>query len=161
MRDAPRSDRGGAVIRAWRVLGSEQRVAAVGAVLLFVSTFGPFSFVELAEMLIAVGVLFLLWNRVEGREFHLPFGDGTVIAAAGIWSGVLIAIRLFDRPFGQGLLSLACAALLFVAGTRERAKRPADDLPTEQLADLGRPHAERQPHGGESGDRGGDLEARG
>ena len=48
---------------AWRVLGSEQRVAAVGSLLLIVSTFGPFSWVEVAEILIAVGVLFLLKRR--------------------------------------------------------------------------------------------------
>ena len=33
-------------LRGWRRLNFEQRVAAVGAVLLIVSTFGPFSFVE-------------------------------------------------------------------------------------------------------------------
>ena len=31
---------------AWRVWNFEQRMAAVGALLLIVSTFGPFSFVE-------------------------------------------------------------------------------------------------------------------
>jgi hypothetical protein len=31
--------------RTWRLLGPEQRVAAVGAVLLAVSTLGPFSWV--------------------------------------------------------------------------------------------------------------------
>ena len=39
--------------------------------------------------------------------------------------------RLFDRPLGQNLLALACASVLFLAGARERAKRPADDLPPE------------------------------
>ena len=119
--------------RAWRVLGSEQRVAAVGSLLLIVSTFGPFSWVEVAEILTAVAVLFLLKRRADGVPFHLPFGDGTVIAAAGIWAGVLILIRLFDRPLGQNLLALACAALIFGAGVRERAKRPMDDIPEETL----------------------------
>ena len=70
--------------QAWRVLGFEQRLAAVGSVLLIVSTFGPFSFVEAAEILTALGVLLLLKRRADGYQFHLPFGDGTVIAAAGI-----------------------------------------------------------------------------
>ena len=70
-----------------RLLNLEQRVAAVAAVLLVVSTFGPFSFVEVAEI--------ARWRWAcsrccargrEGRRFHLPFGDGTVIAAAGIWA---------------------------------------------------------------------------
>jgi hypothetical protein len=119
--------------RAWRVLGPEQRVAAVGSLLLIVSTFGPFTFVEAAEILTALAVLLLLKRRADGWEFHLPFGDGTAIAAAGIWCGVLILIRLFDRPLGQNLLALACAALVLGAGTRERAKRPMDDLPEETL----------------------------
>jgi hypothetical protein len=119
--------------RAWRVLGSEQRVVAVGALLLIASTFGPFSWVEVAEILIAGGVLFLLKRRADGVPFHLPFGDGTVIAAAGIWAGVLILIRLFDRPLGQNLLALACAALIFGTGMRERAKRPMDDIPAETV----------------------------
>jgi hypothetical protein len=119
------------VVRTFRLLGFEQRVAAVGAVLLAISTFGPFSFVELAEILIAAGVLALLRARALGKEFHLPFGDGTVIAAAGAWAAVLIVVRLFDRPLGQNLLALVCAALLVFAGVLERAKRPPDDLPEQ------------------------------
>jgi hypothetical protein len=117
--------------RLFRLLNAEQRAAAVGALLLAVSTFGPFSFVEAAELLIAGGVLALLRARALGKRFHLPFGDGTVIAAAGFWAGALIVVRLFDRPLGQNLLALACAAILVLAGARERAKRPADDLPAE------------------------------
>jgi hypothetical protein len=116
-------------IRAARLLNSEQRAAAAAALLLIVSTFGPFSFVEAGELLLAGGVLALLLARAEGRRFHLPFGDGTVIAAAGIWAGALIVARLFERPLGQNLLAMTCAAILFLAGGRERAKRPADDIP--------------------------------
>jgi hypothetical protein len=117
--------------RAWRLLGFEQRVAAAGSLLLIVSTFGPFTFIEAAEILTALGVLLLLKRRAEGYQFHLPFGDGTAIAAAGAWCGLLILIRLFDRPLGQNLLALACATVVFGAGFRERAKRPMDDLPPE------------------------------
>jgi hypothetical protein len=119
------------LLPAWRLLGFEQRLAAAGSLLLIVSTFGPFTFVEAAEVLTALGVLLLLKRRAEGYQFHLPFGDGTVIAAAGIWCGLLILIRLFDRSLGQNLLALACAAIMFAAGVRERAKRPMDDLPPE------------------------------
>ena len=117
------------VLGTWRRLNFEQRVAGIGALLLVVSTFGPFSFVEAAMVLTALGVLFLLRKRAEGREFHVPFGDGTIIAAAGAWSGLLIVIRLFDRPLGQNLLALVCAAILVVAGIAERRKHPPDDLP--------------------------------
>jgi hypothetical protein len=118
--------------RAWRYLDFEQRVAGVGALLLIVSTFGPFSFVEAAIGLVALAVLLLLKKRADGRKFHLPFGDGAVIMAAGAWSGLLIVIRLFDRSLGQNLLALVCAAILVLAGLRMRLKRPMDDLPQER-----------------------------
>ena len=131
-------------LRAGRLLNFEQRVAAVAALLLVVSTFGPFSFVEVGELLLAGGVLALLLARAEGKRFHLPFGDGTVIAAAGLWAGALIVARLFERPLGQNLLALACAAILFLAGARERAKHPADDVPEDAPGDEP-PIRERRP----------------
>ena len=129
------------VVDTWRRLNFEQRVAGIGALLLVVSTFGPFSFVEAAIVLIGLSVLLLLRKRAQGREFHIPFGDGTMIAVSGVWCGVLILIRLFDRPIGQGLLALACAAILVLAGLRERAKRPMDDLPAEKLPERRRESA--------------------
>jgi hypothetical protein len=122
------------IVGTWRKLNFEQRVAGVGALLLVVSTFGPFSFVEAAIVLTGIGVLVLLRKRAEGREFHVPFGDGAVIAAAGAWSALLILIRLFDRPLGQGLLALVCAAMLILAGLSEHRKRPPDDLPEPDAA---------------------------
>jgi hypothetical protein len=123
------------VVGTWRRLNFEQRVAGIGALLLVVSTFGPFSFVEAAMVLTGLGILFLLHKRAEGREFHVPFGDGSVIAAAGAWAGLLIVIRLFDRPLGQNLLALVCAAILVVAGIAERRKHPPDDLPQPDAED--------------------------
>jgi hypothetical protein len=120
--------------RAWRYLDFEQRAAGVGALLLIVSTFGPYSFVEAAIDLVALAVLLLLKKRADGRSFHLPFGDGAVIMAAGAWSALLIVIRLFDRPLGQNLLALVCAAILVLAGLRMRLRRPIDDLPQERAA---------------------------
>src|SRR5256714_8951846 len=139
MADAARSERPPTRQRlslgeTWHRLNVEQRVAAVGALLLIVSTLGPFSFVEAAIVLIGASVLLLLRRRSEGREFHIPFGDGAVIAATGFWAAILILVRLFSRPLGQGLLALVCAAILVLAGIREHAKRPADDLPEEARA---------------------------
>jgi hypothetical protein len=135
------------LLRTFRLLGFEQRMAAVGAVLLAISTFGPFSFVELAEIAVALGVLALLRARALGKQFHLPFGDGTVIAAAGIWAALLIVVRLFDRPLGQNLLALVCAAILVFAGALERAKRPADDLPPQASTPPPPPARPRAPAG--------------
>ena len=50
----------------WRRLNLEQRVAAVGALLLIISTLGPFSFVEAAIVLIGASVLLLLRRRRPG-----------------------------------------------------------------------------------------------
>ncbi len=132
MKRRRRSDRRSKGIRQiWRALNIEQRVAAIGAVLLIVSTFGPFSFVEAAVALTGLAVLALLRARGEGRRFHLPLGDGTAILMAALWSALLIVTRLLDRPLGQSVLALGCAVILAAAGLRERTKRPPDDLPPE------------------------------
>jgi hypothetical protein len=149
MADAARSERPPrpklTVAETWRLLNFEQRVAAVGALLLIVSTFGPFSFVEAAIVLVAAAVLLLLRRRAQGRDFHIPFGDGMMIAAAGAWAGLLIVVRLFDRPLGQNLLALVCAAILVLAGLRERAKHPLDDLPPPGSESRRRRSPEREP----------------
>ena len=129
----------------WRRLNFEQRVAAIGAVLLIVSTFGPFSFVEAAMVLTGVAILMLLKERADRRRFHLPFGDGTVIFASGLWAAFLIVVRLFDRPLGQSVLALGCAAIIAGAGARERAKRPPDDVPPPEAPTVRLPGARPPP----------------
>jgi hypothetical protein len=112
------------LVYAWSVLDRDRRLAAVAAVLLFVtmllpwyqqnaivsasktaplvsqnlSAFAVFSFVEAAVLLVAVAVLVLLYARANARTFHLPGGDGGVIFAAGIWAALLLVLRLFDKP---------------------------------------------------------------
>jgi hypothetical protein len=112
--------------RVWASLATEQRIAAACAVALFFTMFLPwytrdttavikgrlqtvdstliawsaFSFVEAAILLVAVGVLVLLFFRGEGRPFHLPGGDGTVIAGAGAWVSLLVFYRLIDNRDG-------------------------------------------------------------
>lgn len=145
MADAGRaaSDAAGGVAESWRRLNTEQRVAAVGALLLVVSTFGPFSFVEAAIALTGLGVLLLLKQRADRKRFHLPLGDGSVILGAALWSALLIVTRIFDRPLGQSILALGCAAVIAAAGLRERAKRPPDDVP-----DAPPPRPPRRPRRG-------------
>lgn len=116
-------------VEAWKLLGPEQRVVAIGALLLVISTFGPFSWVEAALILLALALLALLKRRADGEAFHLPFGDGSVIAGAALWAALLIVVRIPARPLGQSLLALVCAGIIFLAGVRERATRPPDDLP--------------------------------
>lgn len=61
------------------------------------SAFQAFSFVEAAILLVAVSVLALLYVRGQRRPFHLPGGDGTIIAAAGVWVCALVLYRFIDN----------------------------------------------------------------
>jgi heme A synthase len=109
------------------------------------SAFGVFTFVEAAILVVAAGVLFLLWARMEGKGFHLPGGDGFVISLAGAWALVLLIWRVFDRPGDDNpstevgiqwgfIVALAAAVALIVAGARVRAAhRPEPPNPAEDL----------------------------
>jgi hypothetical protein len=162
------------VTRTWRALASEQRLAAIASLLLFVtmflpwyqqnvvvsgtrtpgqasenlSAFGVFSFVEAAVLLVAVAVLVLLYARANGRAFHLPGGDGTIVMIAGGWVVLLLVWRLFDKPDLQGngignmgiqwgiFFALCAAGLLTLAGTRMRAAhRPEPPIPEAEAYD--------------------------
>jgi len=147
---------------AWRGLDGNQRLAGGAAAALFVSmllpwyterfptrtervsAFGSFSFVEAAVLLVAVAVLALLFARGEGKGFHLPGGDGTILLVAGAWVAVLIVYRLFDTPDEPGIrvgtfwgiwIALAIAGALAYAGLRVRAAhRPEPPLPPRARA---------------------------
>lgn len=62
------------------------------------SAIGTFSPIEIALLVTAGFVLFLLFMRAEGHALRLPISDGTVIAGAGAWAILLILVRSFDRP---------------------------------------------------------------
>ena len=143
----------------WAAMSRERRIAAIAAIALLVTmflpwyglqslnrrtgvihshninAFGDVSFVEAAVFLVAAGVLVLLFARAEGREFNVPGGDGTIVALAGAWAGLLIFYRVFDRPGGDGypvgiqwgfFLAFVAAGSLAYAGWRMRAaERPA------------------------------------
>jgi hypothetical protein len=175
---------------AWRALPAEHRLCGVAALVLLATMLLPwyersrgirvgsrvelvrdhqsalqaFSFVEAAVLLIALGVLALLFARGERRAFHLPGGDGTVITGAGAWAALLIVWRFFDKPgLGGGIsvglawgifFALAAAVGLALAGNRLRAaRRPepplervrptaAKDEPIEFRIPEDRPHLE-------------------
>jgi hypothetical protein len=93
------------------------------------------TFVEVALVMVAASVLMLVVRRAEGKIFHLPLSDGTLIAAAGAWSCFLVLFRMLDPPtrtvqrtttdYGMrwGLLAaLTGAIVLTVAGWRMRLK---------------------------------------
>jgi hypothetical protein len=103
-----------------------------------ISAFGDVSFVEAAIFLVAAGVTVLLIARAEGREFHMPGGDGTVVAVAGAWAALLIFYRVFSRPSGDGypvgiewgffLAFVAAGTLAFVGWRMRASERPAPPL---------------------------------
>ena len=128
MRDGSRSKRLSPAAY-WGLLSAEQRIAGIGALLLIVSTIGAFSVVELFEALLALTVLVILRARARAFKLRLPVADGTAIAAAGVLSAILILIRMFERPVGQGLLALACAGIVVFGGIRENVKRAAPEEP--------------------------------
>jgi hypothetical protein len=148
--------------RDWRALTFEQRLAGGAAAALFLTmllpwyqqnavvsaprtaplqsqnlnAFQAFSFIEAAVLLVAIAVVYLLYARAEGREFHLPGSDGAVVMVAGGWTALLLVIRLFDKPgiTTHGIaanvgvqwgifFALAAAGLLTYAGSRMRAAR--------------------------------------
>lgn len=167
------------LVRAWRALPHESRLAAFASVALFLTLFlpwyqvtliaqeksakllsasaaitgwGAFSFVEAAVLLVAASVLTLLFQRAEGRAFHLPGGDGGVITAAGVWTCALIVWRIFDKQGATtngpsatssgvewGIFTaLAAGAFLTYSGSRIRAAhRPEPPLPGEDHAPIG------------------------
>jgi hypothetical protein len=116
------------LLRAWRALPGERRLAAGASLGLFLTLFLPwyqetviargltnlrsisasltgwqaFSFVEAAVLLVAAATLVLLFMRSEGRAFHVPGGDGGVITVAGLWTCVLIVWRMFDKEGTAG-----------------------------------------------------------
>jgi hypothetical protein len=139
-------------------LDPNQRLAAAAAIGLGGSIFLPWwrdpllgityigfrrlTFLEVAILLTAAAVLVLLVRRAEGRHFHLPLSDATLIAAAGIWSLFLLVIRVLDPPtrtatrlsdgvrvtrdYGMRwgiVFAFASAALLAYAGVQERRRR--------------------------------------
>jgi len=112
---------------AWAELFAEQRLAAIAAGALIASMFLPWyqetgfaisrggtqkvedslsafqswGFVEASILLVSLAVLLLLFARAERRAFHLPFGDGIVIVAAGAWVMFLVFYRQVDKPSGS------------------------------------------------------------
>jgi hypothetical protein len=166
--------------RDWRALAPEQRLAGGAAAALFLTMLLPwyqqnavvdaprraplqsqnlnafqvFSFVEAAVLLIAVAVIYLLYARAEGRRFRLPGSDGAVVLAGGLWAGLLLILRLFDKPgiTTHGIaanvgvqwgifFALAAAGVLAYAGSRMRAAR----RPEPPLARGGGGRSERAP----------------
>jgi hypothetical protein len=163
----------GRLRRALANLASEQRRVALAAALVLVSLLLPWysksfagfdgkgkvatdsqaklaifvpSFVEASIFLVAVAIIVLMFFRGEKAAFHLPFGDGIVVSAGGVWVGFLVFYRFIDQPAGGKtnnlvytydlswgiFFGLLAAAFLIYAGTRLRFANVAEPpLPGE------------------------------
>jgi hypothetical protein len=163
---------------AWRAMEGEQRIAALAALALLVTMFFPWyglqslnrksgvlyshsinafgdvSFVEAAIFLVSAGVVAMTIARVEGREFHLPGGDGMIVMIAGGWTALLIFYRVFDRPAGDGypvgiewgfFLAFVAAGSLAYAGWRMRLVERPEAPVTRARSSRRRPHGEDDP----------------
>jgi hypothetical protein len=118
------------------------------------NAFNVASWVEAAVMLVAAGVLVLLYTRARRRPYHLPGGDGTVIMGAGGWAAFLLVWRLFDKPDVEGagatvgiqwgwFAAFVMAALLTAAGARLRAAhRPEPPNPVAAEPEWEQPRRE-------------------
>lgn len=148
---------------AWRELGPEQRFAGVAAFSLLLSMFLPwyqqnavdragivsqdlnafavFSFPEATILLVALGVMGILFLRAENRLPPAPGRDGAFVLAGGAWATFVLFLRLFDKPGVEShgiaanvgvqwgiFFALAAAGLLTYAGLRMQAMRQRPPL---------------------------------
>jgi hypothetical protein len=98
---------------------------------------GTFGLVEAALLLTVGGAAFLILICARGFSLPRPFHEGTLLVAAGVWAGLLIAYRMLDRPefelAGVGrtglrygiFVALVGAGLLVVGGLRKRREELA------------------------------------
>jgi hypothetical protein len=135
--------------RAVAVLGRAERLAGLGALICIAATplpwyrapigglvktgWGNFGWAEAALLLTAGAALVLLMRVGLGRRPPLPLHEGTLLAAAGIWSALIVVYLMFDRPqfelagFNQDytlaygiIVALGGAGVLTIAGLRIR-----------------------------------------
>jgi hypothetical protein len=138
----------------FRSLAEHDRLATVGALLIVGSMllpwygvtvsgglvktgFNAFGLVQAALLLTVGSALVLIARTAWGFRPPRPLHAGTLLAASGVWSALLIAYRMADRPefdipgveriaLRYGIfVALAGAALLFVGGLRRRREEVA------------------------------------
>jgi hypothetical protein len=136
----------------WHAIGllsAAERLAALGALICAGATvlpwykaplgdlvqtgIGTFGFAMAAQLITVGAALGLLLEVGRGRRPPMPLHEGTLLAAAGIWAGVIVAYCMFDRPqfvlagFNQDyslaygiFVALGGAGVLTIAGLRIR-----------------------------------------
>jgi hypothetical protein len=133
------------------MLDPEQRLAGLAALGIVLSLFTPWwrdpvfglsswalnriTWIEVSLLIVAGSVLLLLFRRAQGKIFHLPLSDGTLLTVAGAWCCLLVVVRAVDPPTrtvgGEVLdyqrrwgivLCFAAGAVLAYAGQKARRR---------------------------------------
>ncbi|MEK6277108.1 MAG: hypothetical protein AABM29_03735 [Actinomycetota bacterium] len=134
---------------AFRALSASERLAAIAALAcagslvlpwysapvehLVKTGFGAFGFAKAALLLTDGAALVMLLEVGRGRRPPMPLHEGTLLTAAGVWTGLIVVYLMLDRPefdlrgfreeyeLGYGVfVALGGAALLALAGIRVR-----------------------------------------
>jgi hypothetical protein len=143
-----------------RRLGAHGRLAAAGGAVvvgslllpwygvtfaggLYKTPLGAFGWVEAALLLTLGATAWLLFRFASGRRLPRPLHIGTLVAAAGAWTLLLIVYRIIDRPdFGPigasaGLrygifVGLGGAVVLVLGGLRLRREELGEERARER-----------------------------
>jgi hypothetical protein len=145
-----------------RRLNADQRLAVAGVAViaaslplpwwraptddsLVVTGLGDFGFAEGALVLTATTVVLLVLRVGAGHVPPRPLREWALLLVAGLWAGVIVGYRMFDRPeftlggaeepydLGYGImLALAGAALIVAAGLRLREPEPSGERASER-----------------------------
>jgi hypothetical protein len=131
-------------------MGPNERLAGLGALVVVASLllpwygapiasdlvktgFGAFSFATAAMILTVGAAIYLIVEVGDGYRPPRPLTVGTLLIAAGVWTGLLILYQMVDRPnfdfaginddygvrYGT-FVALGGAAAMILAGTRRR-----------------------------------------
>jgi hypothetical protein len=164
---SPSTEHPGA-LRSLLRLGGFERLAALGAIACLASLplpwyelrfaaglgksgLGSFGFAEAALIITLLAALTLLVRVGGGRRPPLPLHEGTLLAAAGIWSAAIVGYLMLDRPtavfadfptdyrLGYGIfVALGGAVVLALAGLRIRRDELARQAATPTWAKVNR-----------------------
>ncbi|MFY9487980.1 MAG: hypothetical protein WAP35_04695 [Solirubrobacterales bacterium] len=108
----------------FRALENARRAALAGAITIGVtaiSGFPDFGWLEASQLLLALSALRVVARQLEEAPFPSPFHDGTLLAAAGIWTVVVTVFNAIDgSPGGTNAIVILGGLLLLLAGLRMR-----------------------------------------
>ncbi len=96
---------------------------------------GTFDLATAALLLTVAAALALIASCAAGRELPRPLDEGALLVAAGVWSSLLVAYRMADRPefpvaggdwvgLRYGIFLALAGAIALVVGGLGHRRRP-------------------------------------